>query len=152
MTTPVVEQTTRAPSRKRAADFTGRQTEKLEQQKLSERIEASQRIAMVNAELADAKNDIVDYTNSDEPLPQVEVRTAEVNTPFRMIRVNCNLPQMTYGREVLDPGDYQSNPPRPAIMGPMKFYNFEEGQLYRVPKEVADHLNNKGYIAYMGGA
>ena len=52
---------------------------------------------------------------------------------------------------VVDPGDYEANPPRPAIMGPMKYYDFKEGVVYRVPKEVADHLNDIGYISYMGG-
>lgn len=139
-------------SRKRPADFTGKQTERLQEAKKAELIEASQRIAMVNAEMAQAKDEPVDYTNSSEPMPHVELRTVEVSSPFRMIRVNTKIDQMTYGREVLDPGDYSASPPRPAIMGPMKFYTFEEGQLYRVPKEVADRLDELGYIAYMGGA
>lgn len=153
MTTPSAEPSVRrAPSRKRPADFTGKQTERLNEERKAEIIEASQRIALVNQEIAEAKNEIVDYTDSPEPLPEVEVRVAEVSTPYRMIRVNSDIDQMTYGREVLDPGDYTSNPPRPAIMGPMKFYSFNEGQLYRVTKDLAEHLSGLGYIAYMSGA
>jgi hypothetical protein len=37
-------------------------------------------------------------------------------------------------------------------MGSMNMMSFKEGQLYRVTKDVADHLNNIGYIAYMSGA
>jgi hypothetical protein len=151
MTTPVTEGRVKS-SRKRPADFTGRQTEQLNEAHKTERIEQSQRIALVNAELEEEKNIIVDYTGSEEPMPAVEVRQVEVNSPNRMIRVNSDIDQMTYGREVIDPGDYTASPPRPAILGSLNTYNFKEGQVYRVPKEVADHLNDKGYIAYMSGA
>ena len=146
---PVVR---KAAAKKRPADYTGRLTEQLEQDKLAEKIEASQRIAMVNAELAQAKDDVVDYTGSDEPIPQVQLREVEVATPYRMIRVNTDIEQMTYARQVLDPGDFEANPPRPPRMGPMNFYTFGEGQLYRVTKDVAEHLERLGYIAYMSGA
>ena len=141
-------------ARKRAADYTGQQTTKLQEERKAEVIEASQRVALVNAQQKAAKEEIIDYTDSNEPLPVVEIRQAEVNTPFRMIRVNQDIDQMTYGRKVIDSGDYD-NPDlslrRPAIMGPVNMYSFAEGQLYRVPKEVAEHLNDRGYISYMGG-
>lgn len=155
MTTPVVQQARRSPSRKRAADYTGRLTEKLNEDRKAEVVEAAQRIAMVNAEIQAERDEVVDYTDSPDPLPQVQVREVEVSAPYRMIRVNSDIRQMTYGREVLDPGDYDNpdfNKRRPAIMGPMKFYDFNEGQLYRVHREVAEHLNNLGYLSYMGGA
>jgi hypothetical protein len=152
MTTPVVEQTRRGTSRKRPADFTGRQGEQLQESKKAEIIEASQRIALVNAEMEQAKDEVVDYTGSSDPLPSVQLQSAEVNTPFRMIRVNSDIEQMTYGRNVIDPGDLEANPPRAPRMGSMNMYTFREGQLYRVPKEIAEHLQTLGYIAYMGGA
>jgi hypothetical protein len=37
-------------------------------------------------------------------------------------------------------------------MGSMNMYSFKEGQVYRVSKEIAEHLERLGYIAYMGGA
>lgn len=162
MTTPVFEATgskipvkKNASTRKRPADYTGKLTEHLNEEKMAEKLEASQRIAMITQEQAIAKDEVVDYSDSDEPVSEVEIRQAEVNTPFRMIRVNTDIPQMTYGRKVVDPGDYD-NPDltkrRPAIMGPMNMYSFKEGQLYRVPKELADHLYNIGYLSYISGA
>lgn len=153
MTTPVVEQARRAP-RKRAADYTGRLTEKLQEDKKAEVLEAAQRIALVNAEMKEEKNKLVDYTD-DSTAYEVEVREVEVSTPYRMIRVNQDINQMTFGRTVLDPGDYDNpdiNLRRPAVMGPMRYYDFSEGQLYKVTKDIAEHLDNLGYIAYMGGA
>lgn len=141
-------------ARKRAADLTGRMTEQLAEARKAEVIEASERIALVTAQNKAVKEQIIDYTNSDDPLPVAEVRQAEVNTPYRMIRVNQDIDQMTYGREVIDPGDYHNPDPslrRPAIMGPVKMYSFAEGQMYRVPREIAEHLNDKGYVSYMSG-
>lgn len=157
MTTPVVEQANSRSKavRKRPADFTGKLTEKLQEERKAEIVEASQRIALVNAELAQEKDTIVDYTRANEPVAEVQARAVEVASPYRMIRVNADIAQMTFGREVLDSGDYDNpdiNLRRPAIMGPMKMYDFNEGQLYRVPKDVAEHLNNLGYLSYMGGA
>lgn len=153
MTTPVAEKTRRAP-RKRAADYTGKLTERLQEEKKAEVLEAAQRVALVNAEAREEKNILVDYTDDVTP-HEVEVREAEVSTPYRIIRVNADIDKMTFGRIVLDPGDYD-NPDlslrRPAVMGPMRYYDFEEGRPYKVTKDVADHLNNIGYIAYMGGA
>lgn len=141
------------PARKRAADYTGQQTAKLQELRKADIVEASQRIALVNAEQQAAKEEIIDYTGGQAELPEVEVRQAEVNTPFRVIRVNQDIDQMTYGRKVPDPGDYD-NPDmslrRPAVMGPLNEYNFKEGHMYTVPKEVAEHLDAKGYISYMG--
>lgn len=142
-------------SRKRAADYTGRQSEQLAEAKKAELIEASQRIALVNSELEAEKNEIVDYGNPEDPMPEAELRAVKVSTPYRMIRVNQDISQMTFGRKVIDSGDYTNPDPdkrHPAVMGPMQYYDFNEGQLYRVPKDVADHLQEKGYIAYMSGA
>jgi len=143
------------PSRKRAADYTGKQQEALQESRKAEIVEASSRIALVNAQTRASKEEIIDYTDSPDPLPEVEVRAAELATPYRMIRVNADIDQMTYGRSVTDPGDYD-NPDmsqrRPAVMGPMKMFSFNEGQMYRVEKEIAEHLENLGYLSYMGTA
>jgi hypothetical protein len=152
MTTPVVQDGQVKTSRKRAADHTGRLNERLQSEHATELKEAASRVALATAVAEEEKNIVVDYTDSTEPIPEVEIKAVQVSSPYRMIRVNQNIDQMTYGREVLDPGDYQSNPPRAAIMGPMKYYTFEEGVVYRVPKDVADHLNDLGYLSYMSGA
>jgi hypothetical protein len=139
-------------SKKRPADFTGRLNEKLTVEKKEHLTEVAQRVAMVNEVIEEEKNTVVDYTNSDQPIPEAELRQAVLNTPFRTIRVNSDIPQMTYGREVVDPGD--ENNPDIALRRPptsaLKFYDFKEGQLARVPKELAEHLDRLGYVSYMG--
>jgi hypothetical protein len=142
------------PSRKRPADYTGKKTAELQELRKEDILESSSRMALITSEAQKSKEDIIDYSDSDEPLPEVEVRKAELATPYRMIRVNTDIDQMVYGRSVVDEGD-MDNPDislrRPSVMGPMKFWDFKEGQLYKVKREIAEHLDNLGYLSYQGG-
>lgn len=145
---------TPANQRKSGSDFTGRQTEQLNEAKKVEKREASDRMAMVAAELEEEKNTIIDLTDPENPVVEVKVRKVEVTSPKRTIRTNCDLPQVTWGRKVIDPGVFDHDDPsknRPPIMGPMMMYDLKEGQQYVVPKEFAEHLNERGYLSYMGG-
>jgi hypothetical protein len=92
---------------------------------------AAAKIAMVNATDEVTGPDFVDYTGSDTPLPEIEVHEVEIKNPYRTIRVNSKIENMTFG-----------------IGTPL--LNFDEGKSYRVPKEMADHLDSKGYLAYIG--
>src|SRR5216683_4993105 len=105
MTTPIVKVPARG-QRKRPGDKTGVETERLNEELKAERTEAAQRIAMVNAAREEESNEVVDYfPQSDKPLPKLEVREVEINDPGRIIRVNSDIDQMVFGREVVDPGD-----------------------------------------------
>lgn len=142
-----------AAARKRAADYTGKLQAQLQEDRKAELQEAATRIAMVTAAAETAKDDIVDLTDSNEPIPEAVIQEVKVNSPYRMIRTNQDLDQVTFGRKVIDPGDYD-NPDhslrRPAIMGPMQYYNFKEGQATRVPADLAEHLDSLGYLSFMG--
>jgi hypothetical protein len=134
--------------RKRPADFTGRQSEILNDQKAAEKQEAASRMALLTEAQAEENNTIVDYTGADIPLPEVQVQEVEINDPYRTIRVNTKIEQMTFGRRVQSPGDPEHG--IPAIMGDLPVYTFEEGRSYRVPRDMAEHLQRLGYLAYMG--
>ena len=103
MTTPVVQEGQVKTSGKRAADYTGKLNEKLAKEKASELKEAATRVALATQADEQEKNIVVDYTNSDEPIPEVELRKVEVSSPFRMIRVNQDIEKMTYGRDSCRP-------------------------------------------------
>jgi hypothetical protein len=135
--------------RKRPADFTGLKTERLNEEKKAEQLESASRMAMVNAEREEASNEVIDYfPEAGEELPSVEVRAVEANKTYRIIRVNTDIDKMVYGRDVIDPGDVETG--RMPTMGTIKFWDFKEGQPYRVSKDMAEHLNNLGYLSYMG--
>lgn len=145
MTTPT-QPTPRG--RKRPADFTGRQTEQLNEAKKADRAEQAARMAMVNAQEAELQNSLIDF-ETGQPVPEVGVKEVEVSSPTRTIRVNSDIDNMTWGREVWDAGDPEKG--IPARMGPLKNYTFKEGVAYsKVPVELAEHLNRLGYLSYLG--
>lgn len=143
MTTP-----TAVPrGRKRPADFTGRKTELLNEAKKAEQAERATQVAMVTAAEAEAKDAIIDF-ETGQPT-EVDIKEVVVNSPTRTIRVNSDIIDMTWGREVYDPGDVEKG--IPARMGPLKMFTFKEGQAYsKVPADLADHLNQLGYLSYLG--
>ena len=73
----------------------------------------------------------------------------EVGVKKEYIRVNYPIDDMTYGREVIDAGDFDvitgvfKRPPR---LGNLRVLNFEEGVRYLVDKDIADHLRSLGYV------
>ena len=147
MTTPTPVTSARG-QRKRAADFTGRQTEQLNELRKAELAEASDRMTMVTQQEKARASSVIDF-ETGEPIPEVEVREVEVNSPTRTIRVNQDITDMTWGREVYDEGNIEEG--RPPRMGPLKMYTFLEGQAYRkVPVALAEHLYNHGYLSYLG--
>lgn len=133
--------------RKRPADFTGIQTERLNATQAELSKEAAQHMAMATQQAIAESSELVDYSGHSN-LTDIERQDIEVNDPVRTIRVNTEIEDMTFGRQVLDPGDQEAG--RPAVMGPMNMYSFEPGRPYRVPKALAEHLNAKGYLSYIG--
>lgn len=118
-----------ATARKRAGDFTGRQTEELQLANAAALKERAQEISMMAEVAADENAKPVDYTNGPTPPAAVELEVTEqveLLEPTRTIVTNTNLESMTFGA-----GNH---------------YTFEEGRKYVVPRELADHLRGKGLL------
>jgi hypothetical protein len=117
-------------SRKPASDFTGRKTENLQKEHQEELKARSKEMAMMTAEAEQAKSDeVIDLTKSPRPEPEVTEQESDVvavEEPYVTIRVNTDLEQVTIG--------YGNN------------YDFEVGRNYRVPRHVAEHLEEKGVV------
>lgn len=128
----------------RPGDFTGQAKAKLAKEHAEEVAKREGELAMMEAaEQEAAQNRVTDYTagNLSEPviLDSVEdVAAAEQEiqmdsegvtvreAPTRTIRVNSDLESVTIGA-----GNH---------------YSFNEGEKYKVPAHVAEHLEEKGYI------
>lgn len=135
-------------SGKSPADFTGIQTQRLVEAHKEELQEQAKHLAMVNAAAAEDKDVVIDYTGADTPVAEVEKAPVEINSPIRTIRVNSDIDDMTFGRIVVDPGDPETG--RPAIMGPLNTFTFKVGFAYKVPVDLAKHLEAQGRLAYIG--
>lgn len=119
-----------AGARPKANDFTGREREKLQKEHAEELARRSEEMSMATAAAADAAaNTITDLTqNPGVPTVIDSVEEVEINVSEAVvvIRVNEDIEDMT--------------------LGVGNNYTFKAGQKYKVPKHVADHLEEKGYI------
>jgi len=134
--------------RKRPADMTGREKERLAAEAEEAQELEAERMAMATATRAVKNRAVVDYTDAarvkPEPVPVPEI---DVTPRVHTIRVVADIEQMTFGRDVIDPGDL-SDPdnPRMPTLGSLKFYDFEEGIQYRVDHDLYLHLKSLGYL------
>ncbi|MGW0060367.1 hypothetical protein ACWDTT_10615 [Streptosporangium sandarakinum] len=106
-------------SRKSPSDFTGRLADELAAERADELAARAGNLSTLT-ELPIALED------ADPDGDIVFGDTIEVDVPHVRIRVNTDLPDLVVG--------YGNN------------YNLVRGQWYRVPKYVADHLEEKGYV------
>lgn len=99
--------------------------------------------ATMIAELPDGKTDVrpehIERVEEPQPAAQfptqqprrhdprpVEVQPEIAEAPFKIMRVNTDLPDVTIGKD--------------------NHYTFRENVRYKVPKSVYDHLDEKGYV------
>jgi hypothetical protein len=135
---------------KRPGDLTGIRSQQLTKETAAAKAEAASQVETALAEERAKKLEtVVDYTGEQTPKTEVVEETeVEVRPKTERIRVNFPLPDMTFGKEVLDEGeqDERGNWTRLPTLGSLRTYNFEEGVYYIVPKDVADHLRTIGYL------
>ena len=127
---------------KRAADFTGKQTEKLTVAKAEELKKKQQELSMLQDFDAAQNSELVDYSNGPAPKPSAAV-SAEivVKEKFKIIRINEDIEQMTFGRA----DGYNNNGDLVPGAGDIRHYDFSAGREYKVPYELYEHLHEIGY-------
>ncbi len=62
------------------------------------------------------------------------------------VRVSFPIEQMTWGKDVLDPGEQDETGAytRLPVLGDLRTYSFEEGRSYLMNPEMAQHLRTQG--------
>ena len=135
-------------------DLTGTRKQQLEAQVAQERALREAEMAAAVQEAAQEREDVViDYSQGGTSSPGVqpggEVAPAveevvEVEAPVVAIRVNAPIEDMVFGRKIEHPGDAEAG--IAPVVGPLQFYNFEEGRTYHVPAPLARHLERIGYL------
>lgn len=137
--------------RKRPGDLTGVNGQKLAAERDERQAaEAAERAAAQVEDRQVALNTVVDYTKGGVQQSQVEVVDVpdEPQPTSVRIRVNYPIEDMTFGREVISPAEFDENGNvvKPAVLGGLNTYNFEEGVQYDVTPELAGHLKGLGYV------
>jgi len=115
-----------ANSRKRPADFTGRQTEKLAAEHAEEQAAKAETVSMVTAKAVAANREVVDYSGKSAVEEAEDGTTITVDAPSVKVRVNSTIEMLTFGH-----GNH---------------YDFEEGREYSVSPALAAHLESKGLV------
>ena len=119
------------PTNPKAQDFTGRQKAKLQKEHAEELAKRSEEMAVAaQAEAERVENEVIDVTEQPESptviVDSVEEVGVELADNTQIIRVNEDVIEMTYG--------VGNN------------YTFLQGRKYKVPKDLADWLEEKGYL------
>lgn len=110
---------------KRPADMTGRQAEILAEKAIQDGLNRDKELSLLTLKAEAEKSEVHDLTEK----PTVEIAepvAVVVDEKPVTIRLNSTLEKVTVG--------YGTS------------YDFNEGESYRVPKHVADHLESKGYV------
>lgn len=137
--------------RKGPMDFTGKKMQDLQKAHADELAAREQEIGLANAAARVAREAEVDLTEMDfaeaeeVQLQPVQVKSEKVHN----VRVNCNIDQMTYGRQVFMPGDEKHPLGKDAtdpFIGAIRMYSFEEGVSYTMYRDMYEYLDDKGYI------
>lgn len=111
----------------RPQDFTGREAARLAKERDEAQAARVEEIAMATAAEEEAAQETVDLTVPPPPPPAPEGSgEIEVKRPHRVIRVNSDIEDMTFGHG--------------------NTYSFEQGRSYKVPADLADHLEAKGFV------
>lgn len=141
---------------KRPGDLTGvrgqqlakaRDREKVASKEQIEDDLAAERLAKLTTEV-DYSSEAREAARAAALAGVVEEAEVEVRAKTRRIRVNYPIDDMTFGREVLAPAEYDEHgvQKREAVLGSLRSYSFEEGRWYTVDTDLADHLAYLGYI------
>ncbi len=125
--------------RKPPSDLTGSRMQAEAEAKKEEQRQAAERMAMATAQQQeiDDRDEVIDLTQGPEPVAVPEQRTdidiasddnpeVEVVEDEVTIRVNADLSDVTYGAG--------------------RIYQFAAGRAYKVPRGLAEHLEEKGYV------
>ena len=78
------------------------------------------------------------YEIPEEPPPPVGVRTTQA--PLVVFRVNSDVEDMTFGREVRTDSNGEQ------IIGELRNLSFYRGRRYKAPRDIYDHLEERGLI------
>jgi hypothetical protein len=133
----------------RPGDMTGLKKQALEAEHAAEAAEATGRISMTTkAEDERKAHEVIDYTGADAPLPEPE-RHEDTAEPLVTFRASQQIERMVFGREVREEHgkDEDGNDVTVLVPGNLRFFDFEEGRQYRVPRPLYEHLEERGYVA-----
>lgn len=146
----MAETTNRGTGRRVAqpGDMTALRKQVQEEERDEQQREAARKMTMAKeVEEYDKRHTVIDYTGADQPLPEV-VEEEDNDDPYREIIIKYDIDQMAFGREIVKDAVMEDDGTMkiPPILGNIRFLSFKEGRRYRVPRALADHLDERGFV------
>lgn len=137
--------------RRRPGDLTGVRGQQLAKERDEAQEDAlAAAAAAKQIERVERLNTVVDYSEGGvhEEVVDLHAPPEEPHPEVMVIRVNYPIEDMTFGRVVVSPAEFDENGllVKAAILGGLNTYNFEEGTQYKVPWELGQHLKRLGYV------
>ena len=137
--------TNRYAGAKNPGDLTGREGAQLAR-------EQQEKQAREAAELAAKDPGRKDAALDDQGIHPVTGRHAggddDLESCTERVRVSYPIEEMTFGRVVVDPGQFDEHGAmtRPPVLGPLRTFSFREGVEYMLDPQMAAHLRAQGYL------
>lgn len=141
---------------KRPGDLTGVRGQQLAKSRDAQHAETKAQIAeSLQAERLAERTQEVDYSSEGRKQAReaasagvVEEGDFEVRPKTKRIRVNWEIQDMTFGREVVKDAEYDEhgNMTTPPVLGGLRVLNFKPGPWYTVDYDVFEHLAYLGYV------
>jgi hypothetical protein len=133
-------------------DGTGMLAQALEAERdTKEADDRARKTAEKAAEADRIKHEVIDYTGDyDTPLPEVQRDQVDYTDPYRTVRMKYEIEDMVFGREVKTEAytDDSGHEREVQVPGRIRTWSFQEGRQYRLPRAMADHLDDRGFVLH----
>jgi hypothetical protein len=137
-----------------AGDKTGLRAQALEAETAHRDAEAAREKSAAKADQEHRKrHEVIDYTGDagyDKPLPEADRDEVDIADPYRTVRMKYEIEDMVFGREVKTEGytDDDGKTHEVQVPGRIRTWSFSEGRQYRLPRAMADHLDERGFVLH----
>jgi hypothetical protein len=142
--------TPRAKTSVNPGDHTALRKQQLERENAAAIAERAAELTMLTqAEASQVRDEILDYTNIDTPLPEYKPAVDDTSPVIECV-IKYEIDRMAFGMKINRPAEYDEDgfTTRPAELGGIRFLSFEEGRRYKLPRALYDHLDTRGYILH----
>ena len=117
------------------------------EQRRRESLDASDRAAEAEAQaLATGVTQLV-MDGGFAPLPE-SGDNADPKSPEVVVRFRREVEEMSFGRTVIAQPVYDNDGQlrKGAVLGGIRYFSFDEGRRYQIPREMAEHLHLRGIV------
>ena len=89
----------------------------------------------------------LDMDEGFAPLPE-SGDNADPKSPEVVVRFRREVEEMSFGRTVIAQPVYDNDGQlrKGAVLGGIRYFSFDEGRRYQIPREMAEHLHLRGIV------